>query len=81
VARARADQSRADLMEYRVRLTTTARATCGSARSELDDWRIFLIANARTDLQRLAAKSPPAMIEQLVPGLATPWDGVRRVAK
>jgi len=41
----------------------------------------ILVSNARTDLQRIAAEVPPALVEQVVTGFATPWDGICRVAR
>jgi nucleotide-binding universal stress UspA family protein len=40
-----------------------------------------LIASAQTDLQRIAMQVRPELLEQTVTGLATPWDGICRIAK
>jgi nucleotide-binding universal stress UspA family protein len=41
----------------------------------------ILIRRAHEDLEQLAADLPPAMVESLVTGLATAWDGICRTAK
>lgn len=40
-----------------------------------------LVANARTDLQRIADTLRPGLLEQIVTTFATPWDGICRAAK
>jgi nucleotide-binding universal stress UspA family protein len=40
----------------------------------------LLIANARGDLERLAAAAPPRLIEHITTGFASPWDGICRAA-
>jgi nucleotide-binding universal stress UspA family protein len=41
----------------------------------------ILIANARTDLQRIARELRPELLEQVVTAFATPWDGICRAAR
>jgi universal stress protein A len=41
----------------------------------------LLIANARSDLQRIAQELQLDLLEQIVTAFATPWDGICRTAK
>ena len=41
----------------------------------------ILIRRAHEDLEQLAARLPPAMVEQIVTSLATAWDGICSTAK
>jgi len=41
----------------------------------------LLRANAHEDLERLAARIKPTLIEQIAVVLATPWDGICRAAR
>jgi nucleotide-binding universal stress UspA family protein len=41
----------------------------------------ILRASAHEDLERLGARLDPALIEQIVVALATPWDGICRAAR
>jgi universal stress protein F len=40
-----------------------------------------LLRNANTELGRLVQDLPPARIEQVLAELATPWDGICRIAR
>jgi universal stress protein F len=40
-----------------------------------------LLANARTDLQRIAATLKPQLVEPSVVAFATPWDGICTAAR
>ena len=40
-----------------------------------------LLRNARSDLERLTREVPPARLEKITAELATPWDGICRVAR
>lgn len=41
----------------------------------------LLVANARTDLQQIAAQIRRELVEQIVTTFATPWDGICRTAQ
>jgi universal stress protein F len=41
----------------------------------------YLQMNARSDLERLASDTPPALIEGIEVGFATGWDGICRTAR
>jgi len=41
----------------------------------------ILVRNAHGDLQRLAERVPPQLVEQITTALATPWDGICRAAR
>lgn len=41
----------------------------------------ILVRNANADLQRLAERVPPPLIEQITTAFATAWDGICRAAR
>ena len=41
----------------------------------------ILVRNAHGDLERVAERAPPALIEQITTAFATPWDGICRAAR
>lgn len=54
------------------------RAVLLDANVQLED---VLVANAYRDLERLAERVPPGLLEQIVTAFATPWDGICRAAR
>ncbi|MEP6860339.1 MAG: universal stress protein [Deltaproteobacteria bacterium] len=40
-----------------------------------------LIRHARAELERIAETAPPAILEGILTGFATPWDGICTIAK
>ena len=41
----------------------------------------ILVRNAHDDLQRVAERVPPPLLEQITTAFATPWDGICRAAR
>ncbi|HET9988907.1 MAG TPA: universal stress protein, partial [Kofleriaceae bacterium] len=46
-----------------------------------DSLEDVLIRHARAQLEVVAAKAPPALLEGILTGFATPWDGICSIAK
>jgi len=74
-----ADMSGAKLLLYRA--TGVSPDVPREAWLQSDTFEDVLTRHAYTQLEKLAEAAPPAAIEGIVTGFASPWDGICRLAK